>query len=137
MMNTDNILQFFEYRQRNNVHHMIVPHLHIDGCFCFLLFILFYYRIFMNWFGPGSSAKSEQEFWINKSANTSYCCPLHAVDLCFKILHVLNAKYPAECSMVWIFIQRVIYKIRSNNDEHYNSVNALISTLNKYENECT
>lgn len=35
--------------------------------------------------------------------------PLRAIDLCFKIFHVMNASYPPEPETVWTFIEQVVY----------------------------
>jgi len=36
---------------------------------------------------------------------------LQALDTCFKIFHVLNINYPAECQAVWEFLESFIYGI--------------------------
>lgn len=53
----------------------------------------------------------------------------HAVDVCFKVIFALNAKYPAECLNVWQFLQKGIYKINTKEDKTYTAVNSLLSDL--------
>jgi len=50
--------------------------------------------------------------------NTYYTLPniVKAVDVCFKIIHVFNLKYPMESVLVWPFIQKCLYSIDSEND---------------------
>jgi hypothetical protein len=52
-----------------------------------------------------------------------------AVDCCFKVIHALNAEYPTECLPIWTFIQKAFYKIKTNYDTEYVTVNSLISDL--------
>src|SRR5258705_7315443 len=33
------------------------------------------------------------------------------VDLCFKIIHILNVEYPPMAKNVWLFLQKALYKI--------------------------
>lgn len=54
---------------------------------------------------------------------------LKAVDITFKIYHVLNVQYPPEAAIVWTFIERGIYEIMTNTTENYVSVSTLISDL--------
>lgn len=39
--------------------------------------------------------------------------PLKAVELCFKIIHSLNAQYPVEVDYIWLCIQKHIFKIEN------------------------
>lgn len=54
---------------------------------------------------------------------------LEAVDYCFKILFVLNLKYPNECMSVWYFIQKFLYGIEETSGE-FPVVDTLISDIN-------
>lgn len=56
-----------------------------------------------------------------------------AVDCCFKVIHALNAEYPTECLPIWTFIQKAFYKIKTNYDTEYVTVNSLISDLGIHE----
>lgn len=55
---------------------------------------------------------------------------LRAVDVIFKVFHVLDCQYPASCQPVWTFIQKYIFEIDSKFDKHFASVNKLICSLN-------
>lgn len=55
--------------------------------------------------------------------------PLKAVDICFKIYHVLNASYPVECEHVWLFLQKLVYAINTPYDKNFVSVNSFISDI--------
>lgn len=48
-----------------------------------------------------------------------YAAPsmLRALDVCFKIFHVFNLKYPIESKIVWQFIQHIFYEIKLKSDE--------------------
>jgi hypothetical protein len=39
-----------------------------------------------------------------------------AIDFCFKVIHVLDARYPFECQHVWYLIQWLVYKIQTTKD---------------------
>lgn len=54
-----------------------------------------------------------------------------AVDNCFKIIHGLKMRYPDQSKHVWIFLQKVVFKIETSEQE-YISINALISELQNY-----
>lgn len=47
---------------------------------------------------------------------------LQALDICFKIFMVLDARYPTECEQVWLFLQLYIYKQPTKNDKVIKSV---------------
>lgn len=49
----------------------------------------------------------------------------------FKIIHGLQMKYPDQCKHVWMFLQKVVFKIETNEQE-YVSINALIADLKNY-----
>ncbi|XP_053607240.1 uncharacterized protein LOC128673433 isoform X3 [Plodia interpunctella] len=55
---------------------------------------------------------------------------LDAVDACFKIIFVLNAKYPSESKHVWQFIQKAMFKLDTKYDKVFTTVNTLITDLN-------
>lgn len=58
--------------------------------------------------------------------------PLKAVDITFKILHVLDAKYSADAEIVWTFIQKYIYELETVYDKSFVSVSSLIGDLSRY-----
>jgi len=55
--------------------------------------------------------------------------PLRAIDLCFKIFHVMNASYPPEAETAWTFIEQIVYKFPKT--KTYVSVNSLMSDVVK------
>lgn len=61
---------------------------------------------------------------------------IKAVDFCFKIFHIFNFKYPVECVLIWIFIQKAFYNIHleSDNEEDITQINSLIKKLEKLKN---
>lgn len=63
--------------------------------------------------------------------NTSYKLPniVKAVDVCFKIIHVFDLKYPMEYLLVWKFIQKCLYGIDTENDVKSSSLLYAISDL--------
>lgn len=63
--------------------------------------------------------------------NTYYKSPniVKAVDLCFKIFHVFNLKYPVESVLVWTFLQNYIYDIHTKFDVKSSALISLISDL--------
>lgn len=63
--------------------------------------------------------------------NTYYKLPniVKAVDVCFKIIHVFNLKYPMESVLVWTFIQKCLYSIDTENDVKSSSLLSAISDL--------
>ncbi|KAF2885601.1 hypothetical protein ILUMI_20585 [Ignelater luminosus] len=52
-----------------------------------------------------------------------------AADVCFKIYHALNAKYPADAEPSWLFLQKAIYKIFTSQDPKFSSVDILIADI--------
>lgn len=63
--------------------------------------------------------------------NLFYKCdtPLKAVEVCFKIFHVLSAKYPKEAEPTWTFIQKQVFEITTPYDKNFVCVNSLVSDL--------
>lgn len=59
--------------------------------------------------------------------------PLRAVDLCFKIFHVMNASYPPEAETAWTFIEQVVYNFPKT--KTYVFVTSLMSDVLKLNSE--
>ncbi|KAF2890614.1 hypothetical protein ILUMI_15559 [Ignelater luminosus] len=55
--------------------------------------------------------------------------PTKAIDVCFKIYHALNAKYPTAAEPSWLFLQKAIYKIFTSQDPKFSSVDILIADI--------
>ncbi|XP_067203610.1 uncharacterized protein [Linepithema humile] len=60
--------------------------------------------------------------------------PLKAVDICFKIFHVLHIQYSPECAQLWQFLQRAAYEMPRNcqYDPHYSGVEALLREFSQF-----
>jgi len=60
--------------------------------------------------------------------------PLKAVDICFKIFHVLHIQYPPECAQLWQFLQRAAYEMPRNRryDPHYSGVEVLLREFSQF-----
>lgn len=56
---------------------------------------------------------------------------IKCIDICFKTFHVLDLKYPEECSLVWTFIQNYFYDIHLKSDIKSTSLSALLADINK------
>lgn len=54
---------------------------------------------------------------------------LTSLDTCFKIFHVLNLKYPCDCTEVWYFVQRYFYCIKRKEDQISPNILCLINDL--------
>jgi len=54
--------------------------------------------------------------------------PLKAVDICFKAFHVFHATYPSE-SMVWLLLQKLVYKLVTRWDVKSSAVSAVLADL--------
>lgn len=50
----------------------------------------------------------------------------------FKLIHGLQIKYPDQCKHVWMFLQKLLFKIETNEQE-YVSINTLISDLKNFQ----
>ena len=48
-----------------------------------------------------------------------------ALDFCFKVFHVLDAKYPFESEHIWLLIQKSVYKIDTKTDKKIPSIQDL------------
>lgn len=51
------------------------------------------------------------------------------IDLCFKITHALQAKYPYEADQVWLFIQKGLYGLTTEWDSNYIGVETILSSF--------
>lgn len=56
---------------------------------------------------------------------------MKAVDACYKFYHGLNVEYPKEADSVWMFIQKIVYKMNTPFDRKYVSVSTLISEIER------
>lgn len=54
---------------------------------------------------------------------------LFAVDVCFKVIHATNARYPTESESVWLVIQRALYGIRTPYDRFTSGVKNFLSNI--------
>ena len=43
--------------------------------------------------------------------------PFKAIDICYKVFHVLNAKYPPESEQIWLLLQQCLYKFEISEDK--------------------
>lgn len=55
-----------------------------------------------------------------------------AIDVTYKIFHVLHLKYPAECEHLWMFIQKFIYEMNTPWDTQHVGVEEMISNLQQH-----
>lgn len=78
--------------------------------------------------GPTLSEISSYIIVIN---NAMYLLPniLSAIDVCFKCIWAINAKYAAECHCTWMFIQRAFYKLVTSNDRESTAANTLLADI--------
>lgn len=78
----------------------------------------------------GDEYINSKEFFVYYF-NTYYKFPniVKAVDLCFKIFHVFNLKYPIESVLVWTFLQNYIYDIHTEFDVRSSALISLMSDL--------
>lgn len=56
---------------------------------------------------------------------------IKAIDICYKVIHVLQAKYPPESEQIWMFIQKVIYNMKTPYDKIMFKVEMLVEEINK------
>lgn len=54
---------------------------------------------------------------------------LKAIDICFKVFHVLHVQYPLECEQIWLFLQKAIYKISTTWDKKIPIVDTFLAEL--------
>lgn len=45
--------------------------------------------------------------------------PMVAIDVCFKCIFALNAEYPVESKLAWLYIQTNLYEIKTPYDGSY------------------
>jgi len=78
----------------------------------------------------GDEYIDSKEFFVYYFSNY-YELPniVEAVDLCFKIFHVFNLKYPIKSALVWTFLQNYIYDIDTEFDVKSFALISLISDL--------
>ncbi|XP_017476008.1 PREDICTED: uncharacterized protein LOC108366200 isoform X3 [Rhagoletis zephyria] len=58
---------------------------------------------------------------------------IKCIDVCFKIFHVLNLKYPSECKSIWFFVQQYFYDIALESHEKSTSLCAILSDLRQFK----
>lgn len=56
--------------------------------------------------------------------------PLRAVDSCFKLFHVLHAKYPPQSENIWLAIQKAFYEVHTPWDKMSPTVSSVVASLN-------
>lgn len=78
--------------------------------------------------GPGLDCIAQSFVVLGVNKYYEVDTPLKAVDICFKIFHVLHIKYPPECAQLWQFLQRAAYEMPRNHqyDPHYSTVESLL-----------
>lgn len=54
---------------------------------------------------------------------------LHAIDVCFKLIHLFNLEYPTESSIVWLFIQKYFYNLNTKFDKPCHTLGQILSDL--------
>ncbi|XP_055919725.1 uncharacterized protein LOC129951543 [Eupeodes corollae] len=54
---------------------------------------------------------------------------IEAVDICFKIIFMINAEYPAESKSTWMFIQKAFFKLSTTFDKESTAANTLLAQL--------
>ena len=59
----------------------------------------------------GDLAKPEQIFVIVETEALARSPLLHAVDICFKLIYVLDVHFPWESQHTWDFLQKCIYEL--------------------------
>ena len=40
-----------------------------------------------------------------------------AVDFCFKTFYALDAQYPADCKIIWYFLQKYVFEVKNSDSE--------------------
>ncbi|XP_067613945.1 uncharacterized protein [Eurosta solidaginis] len=56
---------------------------------------------------------------------------IKCVDVCFKIFHVLNLKYPFECKSIWLFIQQFFYDFTLKSHEKSSTLCTVLNYIKK------
>lgn len=54
---------------------------------------------------------------------------LSVINVCFKLIWVVNAKYSVECLSTWMFIQHAYFKFKSKLDSESTSAHTLLGEL--------
>ena len=78
--------------------------------------------------GPKISASHDFYVCID---NVKYKCSsfLVALDICFQLFFTFDHKYPTECELIWLFIQKYIFSLTTKYDIKSSAVSALLSSL--------
>ena len=58
---------------------------------------------------------------------------LNALDLLFKVYHVLNLNYPPEAEPLWLFIQQALFQIHTPYDKSFQRVSELLVDFQETE----
>lgn len=59
---------------------------------------------------------------------------LQAIDMCFKVFHVLHVNYPVFNDYLWLLLQRGIYNINTKWDSVFSNTEHIIKRLNNAVN---
>lgn len=59
--------------------------------------------------------------------------PMVAFDVCFKSIFALNAEYPVESKLAWLYIQKYLYGIETPFDGSYVAIKNLASAIKDFQ----
>lgn len=59
--------------------------------------------------------------------------PLVAIDVCFKCIFALNAQYPVESKLAWLYIQKNLYSIETPYDGSYVAIKNLAAAIKDFQ----
>lgn len=79
----------------------------------------------------GKDDENPEDMYVRVNSQMYKVCSfLKAVDICFKTIFALDAKYAIECQQVWLFIQKYFYGINCKSDKTSVGLTVLLNDLN-------
>lgn len=67
--------------------------------------------------GPSFSTVSHYELVMQKGMSYQFSDIVSAIRATYRLYWLLDSSYPRDCDMVWMFIQRAMYKMASKQDK--------------------
>lgn len=59
------------------------------------------------------------------------CTILRAIEVCYKIFHLINLEYPLQSFTIWLFIQKNFFGVHSKYDKPFPKLVQILAELNQ------
>lgn len=80
-----------------------------------------------------SGEKVSNSYVITEDTEYLVTSPMVAIDVCFKCIFALNAQYPVESKLAWLYIQTNLYEIETPYDGMYVTLKNFSSAIEEFQ----